>query len=158
MTTYIQTSLNRHSSMHVRQFEKEYWYKCPKPGCKTTFKSQSDLDEHIRIHENDLQSCGFCPYRYVKPFSYTYHLKLHFNVKDYECDQCDSTFTTQGELNKHYEFHEGITYTCLICKTYEARVRKTICEHLRRKHTDIVGKNFTWGIVKHHVKVNQNLL
>ena len=149
--------------MHARQFEKEYWYKCPKHGCKSSFKDQIGLDHHKRLHENDLDRCSFCPYRYVKPFNYSNHLKLHFNIKDCKCDQCDSTFTTKGELTKHYEIHEGITYTCLICintydTTYEARVRKTISEHLRLKHTDIVGKNIAWGNVKHHVKINQNLL
>ena len=144
--------------MHTRQFEKEYWYKCPKPGCKSSFNSPSSLDEHKRIHENNLRSCSFCPFRYVKPFNYTHHLKLHFNVRDFECDQCDSKFPTQGELNIHYQLHEGITYNCLICNTYEARIRDTVLKHIRFKHADIVGKNLNWGCVKQHVKINKNLL
>ena len=144
--------------MHARQFEQQFLYKCPKPGCKSSFKDSHNLHLHRRLHENDLDCCSFCPYRYVKPFQYTYHLKLHFNIKDYECDQCDSKFTTQGDQNFHYQIHEGIIYSCLVCNTYEARVRNTMEKHLRSKHADLVGKNFTWGMVKHYVKANQNLL
>ena len=80
------------------------------------------------------------------------------NIKDYKCDQCDSQFTTRAELNRHYEVHDGITYNCLICDTYEARIRSTMEKHIRFKHADIVGKNLNWGIVEQHVKINKNLL
>ena len=34
----------------------------------------------------------------------------------YLCDQCDSIFTTQGNLNKHKKSkHEGIRYNCDQC-------------------------------------------
>ena len=34
----------------------------------------------------------------------------------YLCDQCDSIFNTQGNLNKHKKHkHEGIRYKCYQC-------------------------------------------
>ena len=139
--------------MHTRQFEKEYWYKCERLGCKSSFQFQGDLNIHHRIHNNDLDVCSYCHYRYVDPAHYKRHLKKHFGIRDYECDQCDWKFFTQSDLNRHYQRHEGIIYSCLICKNYDANARNNIESHLRSKHADIVGKHHNWGVVKHHVKI-----
>ena len=120
---YSKKSLNLHRPMHTKLFEKEYWYKCPKPGCKSTCQDSLALDHHVRLHDNDLDVCSYCPYRYVKHYQYTRHLKLHFKIRDYECDQCDLKFVTQTDINRHYQIHEGINYNCLICKTYEAHTK-----------------------------------
>lgn len=155
---YSKKSLNLHRPMHTKLFEKEYWYKCPKPGCKSTCQDSLALDHHVRLHDNDLDVCSYCPYRYVKNYQYTRHLKLHFKIRDYKCDQCDLKFVTQTDINRHYQIHEGINYNCLICKTYEAHTKHNMESHLRSKHADIVGKNFTWNIVKHHVKIMDQLI
>ena len=83
---------------------------------------------------------------------------MHFGIKDFECDQCDMKFPTKGELNKHYQKHEGIIYNCLICKTYEANNLRTMDSHLRKKHTDIVGNNFNRGVAERYVKIMNNIL
>ena len=144
--------------MHKRRFEKEFWHKCSRPGCKSTFKFQFALDVHNRIHDNDLDVCRYCPYRYVEPAQYTRHLKMHFGIRDYECDQCDLKFATQKELNIHYQKHEGIIYNCLICRKYEANRKNNMLSHLRRVHEDIFGENINWDAVKQHVKINTSLL
>ena len=144
--------------MHTRRVEKEYWYKCRKPGCRSSFNCQLHLDIHNRIHENDHNICRYCPYRYFDPNQYDRHLKVHFRIRDYDCDQCDLKFVTKTELNHHYQRHEGIIYNCLICNIYEAISRRQIESHLRYKHGDIVGKNLNWGIMEHHVKIKQNIL
>jgi len=95
---YSKGSLNRHSAMHTRRFEKQYWNKCSRPGCKSSFQFEYDLAIHLRIHENDVHACRYCPYIYVKPLQYKRHLKVHFRIKDCECDQCDLKFATITEL------------------------------------------------------------
>jgi len=154
---YSKINLNHHSGMHKRRFEKEFWHKCSRLGCKSTFKFQFALDVHNRIHDNDLDVCRYCPYRYVEPAQYTRHLKMHFGIRDYECDQCDLKFTTQKELNIHYQKHEGIIYNCLICNNYEAYRKNNILSHLRRVHRDIFGENINWDSVKEHVKIKKVL-
>ena len=141
--------------MHARLFEKEYWYKCPKSGCKSTFQFSNLLDLHIRIHENDLDICSYCPYRYADPAQYKRHLKMHFRIRDFECDQCDLKFARQGDLNEHYQKHEGISYSCLICNDYTNSFKSGIGKHMRVKHADIVGKNFTWNILLNHVEIKK---
>ena len=76
---------------------------------------------HMRIHDNDLDLCQYCPYRYEKPSNYTTHLKKHFGIEDFVCDHCDKKFPTVTQLNMHHEQHEGIIYYCLICNEYEGQ-------------------------------------
>ena len=141
--------------MHTRVFEKEFWYKCSRSGCKSSFQFSNLLDQHIRIHENDLNTCSYCPYRYADPAQYKRHLKMHFRIRDFQCDQCDLQFLKQADLNRHYQIHEGIIYNCLICKTYECPNKNYMLSHMRARHSDIVGKNFNWGILKPHVEIKK---
>ena len=76
---------------------------------------------HMRIHDNDLDLCQYCPYRYEKPSNYTTHLKKHFGIEDFACDHCNKKFPTVTQLNLHHEQHEGIIYYCLICNEYEGQ-------------------------------------
>ena len=139
--------------MHTRRHDKVFWFKCPKPGCKSSFRFQSDLDEHLRIHNNDVRVCMYCPYRYVKYADYQIHLKVHFAIQEFKCDQCDAKFTSQSQLNVHYTKHEGLTYSCLICKNYEIASKHNAEMHLRIKHADIFGKNVTASDFERHIKI-----
>ena len=60
--------------MHTMRSENNFWYKCKQPNCQSTFKDQSLLDHHMRIHNNELFKCQYCPYRYAKPGHYGDHL------------------------------------------------------------------------------------
>jgi len=71
---YSKKSLNYHGQMHTMRSENNFWYKCLKPNCQSTFKDQSLLDHHMRIHNNELDKCQYCPYRYAKPGHYNDHL------------------------------------------------------------------------------------
>ena len=92
----------------------------------------------MRLHNNDLDMCQYCPYRYENPSHYKAHLKKHFGTEDFACDRCDKKFTTISGLNKHHELHEGIIYCCKLCNAYENRQKSTIVYHLKQKHADIM--------------------
>ena len=139
--------------MHTRRFEKQFWYKCPKPGCKSSFNRQGLLDEHLRIHNNDLGMCMYCPYRYLKYDQYQVHLKAHFKIREFKCDQCDAKFSSLGYLNHHYQKHEGFTYSCSICKNYETNNKINADTHLRKKHADIFGNNVNASDIQRHMKI-----
>ena len=133
--------------------ENDFWYKCLKPNCKSTFKVQYDLDLHMRIHNNELAECQYCPYRYVRATDYRDHLNKHFRIKDYKCDHCGLVFTAKKTLVAHSSMHEGIVYCCLICNTYEIERKNTMKMHLRSKHSDLLGSNINWNSVKKYVKL-----
>ena len=139
--------------MHKLRSDNNFWYKCPKPNCRSTFKVQSLLDQHMRIHNNELDQCQYCTYRYVKPSDYREHLNKHFRINEYKCGDCGSTFLSKNLLTKHALIHEGIIYCCLICNTYEKPSKGAMRHHFREKHSDILGKNINWDSVKEYVKL-----
>ena len=139
--------------MHKMRSENDFFFKCLKPNCQSTFRWQSHLNIHMRIHNNELDECQYCPYRYVNPPDYKDHLNKHFRIMDYHCDECDANFFTKKALVEHSSMHEGILYCCLICKTYEASSRMSMKMHLRKKHTDLLGQNINWDSVKKYVKL-----
>ena len=149
----IQKGLNLHSSMHKKRSDKEYWYKCLKPNCQSSFEFQHDLDRHMKIHNNELDTCQYCPYRYTKDVQYRDHLNKHFGLKDYKCQDCGLKFSTKNGLASHSALHEGIIYCCLICKTYEISQKQSMQFHMRSKHSDLLGKNMNWDLIEKYVKL-----
>ena len=139
--------------MHKLRSENNFLYKCLKPNCQSTFKVQTDLEKHMRIHNNELDQCQYCPYRYVNPSDYRNHLCKHFRTTTNKCEECGSTFSSRKSLVDHLSIHEGIIYCCLICKTYESNTKNSMQMHLRNKHSDILGKHLNWNFVKEYVKV-----
>ena len=139
--------------MHTSRTENNGWYKCLKPNCQGAFVRQGLLDKHMRIHNNQTDKCDYCQYIYVKADQYKEHLNNHFRIKDHKCDVCGLTFTAKKNLVKHSTMHEGITYCCLICKTYETASKDNIRKHLSNKHSDLLGKTSKWDSVKKYVKL-----
>jgi len=137
-------NLNLHARMHSMKSDKQFWYKCPKSTCSSSFESENKLLRHMRIHNNDLVKCRYCPFRYVQSNQYTNHLRTHFCIMDYKCDQCDKAFASNGELNKHYAVHEGIIFCCSICKVFKTTSKASITRHFRQKHYDKTGRNIFW--------------
>ena len=118
--------------------------KCPKPNCQSSFGNQWKFDTHLRIHDNNLENCQYCPFRYAYENNYAAHLRKHFGITDYKCDQCDKEFNTEAQLKSHYGLHEGIIRSCLICNEYEAKQIKTIAKHLKKKHPKTLGNLTRW--------------
>ena len=70
----------------------------------------------------------------TNPFaSLTCHQRVHFNIRDYECDVCGMRFSRQSNLNNHFkQRHSGLMTKCLSCE-YESSPRN-VQKHLRRTH------------------------
>jgi len=139
--------------MHSMRSENDFWYKCSKPNCHTTFRTQGLLGQHMRVHNNDLNQCQYCPHRYVSEYHYKDHLNKHFRIKDHKCNECGVRFTTRNSLFQHSSMHEGIIYCCLICNKYEIARKNSMKMHLRRHHADLLGKNINWDSVEKYVKL-----
>ena len=142
-----------HTRLHKSRPENIFFYKCPIRNCHWSFKKESHLNRHLRTHNNDLEQCQYCPFKYINPLDYQNHLKHHFGIKDFKCDQCGKLFVSNQHLNKHYAMHEGIIYHCLLCDGYKASSRNAMNNHLRRKHPKLVGKNINWDSVEKFVKI-----
>ena len=150
---YSKKTLTRHNKMHTTIPNKSLWIKCPKPNCEQTFVNDWKLNVHLRVHNNELDRCQYCPYRYVRQDHYQTHLKQHFGIADFKCDQCDKEFSTIAKLNAHYGLHEGIHYCCLICNSYEAKQKKVMSNHIRRNHPEIFEKRRNWEDLQQFTKM-----
>ena len=148
-----QKHLNYHGKMHTMRSDNNFRLKCLKRNCKATFQYQLELERHMRIHNNDVQKCQYCPYSYTFAQNYGDHLNKHFRIKDHKYDHCGLKFTTKKTLVQHSSVHEGIIYFCLICNKYETGRKNTMQIHLRMKHSDLLGKNINWDAVEKYVKL-----
>ena len=86
--------------MHYQTHSKDNAFKCPKPGCKTSFSKTTHLEEHLRIHENHLFRCKFCNGRFVKEIRLKEHYAKHFKIKHCKCKVCGKSMT-EKERKKH---------------------------------------------------------
>ena len=150
---YIQKSLNFHENMHKMNKGSNFMFKCSKPNCLSTFTTESNLKTHLRIHNNELDNCQYCLYRYVAEINYRNHLNNHFRIKEHKCDICGEMFKSRVALTDHSSIHEGIIYCCLICPAYEVGKKSVMKMHLRKKHSDMLGSNINWETVKKYVKL-----
>jgi len=140
-----------HKGMHGRSFDKIDSYPCNFPECTASFSREGLLKIHQSIHTNDLLECEFCPYRFAEPKQYVTHMKHHFKLKELSCDQCGLQFTTVGELNKHYQLHEGLIYACKLCDSkYTASFKETMRHHFMKHHSSSVD-NLNWSSIQNHI-------
>ena len=141
--------------MHNSRSDSNFFYKCLKPKCHATFQKDSEMKTHLRIHDNDFETCQYCPFKYIRKSDYRHHLNKHFGIKEFKCDQCGKLFVSKPHLKKHYAVHEGIIYHCLLCEGYEGSCQNATRAHLLRRHSELVGKYFTWESVEKFVKITK---
>lgn len=69
--------------------------------CERKFVSQKNLDAHAKYHEGTAKSntCNIC--KKVVSSCFEEHLRVHLNLKEFECDSCDMKFNTKNSLSKH---------------------------------------------------------
>ncbi|EEZ99663.1 zinc finger protein 320 [Tribolium castaneum] len=69
--------------------------------CDKKFVSQKNLDSHLKYHDGSAKTrtCNICGK--VMTTGFEEHLRIHNNLREFECDQCDCRFNTKGTLAKH---------------------------------------------------------
>ena len=76
---------------------------CDRGNCGKHFKDNFNLQIHLRIHDNNLIKCPFCPWGGVKHCAVSIHLITHFHYRPYSCQFCPFTFYTQEYINVHQD-------------------------------------------------------
>ena len=109
-------------------------FKCPYKDCRSVFTRKINLERHVRVHENNLHACIFCPYRTASEQDIADHYRSHYKIRDYKCALCESSFVKLNSLRVHEEnFHrKGEIFHCQFCDY--TGTRKTLQVHLRSKH------------------------
>ena len=150
-------------------------FRCPIANCDASFNRDGELQIHLNIHNNLVHYCYYCPFRSastqslkawigaIELFCVGYcvgfflsnpiktHYNNHFQIREYECDQCHKKFVTSNALNLHFQAHEGIVYKCKLCPDYSAKSKTTVSFHFRVHHPNTV-KICHWDFIQDYVR------
>ncbi|KAF2898673.1 hypothetical protein ILUMI_07507 [Ignelater luminosus] len=94
-------------------------YECG--SCQTLFNSALELDHHLRnsncVQRLRLWCCNLCEKTFTTKGSLGTHKKIHQGKKDYECKQCQKSFRTNSDLQRHINrTHTKMRYfNCTTC-------------------------------------------
>lgn len=88
---YLEAHVNNHNG--VKNFSCSMCFK--------KFVSQKNLDSHLKYHNSNAKAktCNVCGK--VMTTGFEEHLRIHTNLREFECDKCDNRFNTKGTLAKH---------------------------------------------------------
>ena len=127
-------------AQHISKFHSKHkvyannLFQCSVKGCERSFGSRFGLEIHVRVHQNDLLPCVFCPFRTTKDSDLSLHYRSHYKIRDFSCDICGKTFLRASTLLLHEEnFHQkGEVFECQFCGFTSTRMR--LQKHLKNKH------------------------
>jgi uncharacterized Zn-finger protein len=83
-------------------------YACQKQGCKKSYKKSSDLEAHIRRHEEEgkyVFKVQGCEMRFRHSGLFQRHMITHTEYNPFECKVCKKRFPLSDQLNKHMKNH-----------------------------------------------------
>ena len=104
----------KHISFHKQKVTGPFV--CERGTCGKGYQHIRDKERHIRIHDNHLLHCHFCPWAGNTDLGN--HLNHHFNIRPYNCSYCAKQFYTHKDKKYHEEtYHERIAdrYRCDLC-------------------------------------------
>ena len=109
-------------------------FKCERGVCDKGFQRLTLLEDHLRVHDNILFKCFFCPYTSGNDDNFNVHLNSLIGFRPFPCDFCEIRFYKSSAKRSHEEtVHEIINdkYKCLKCEftTYAA---KNLNYHIRK--------------------------
>ncbi|XP_017059287.1 zinc finger protein 250 [Drosophila ficusphila] len=106
------SSLLLHQKSHAAPTET---FTCPE--CEREFKAEALLDEHMRMHTQELvYQCAICREAFRASSELVQHMKNHMGEKPFTCSLCDRSFTQSGSLNIHMRIHTGEKpFQCKLC-------------------------------------------
>lgn len=81
-------------------------FKCPIPGCGSTFTRHFNLKGHLRSHaEEKPYQCKWpgCGKGFARQHDCKRHEQLHLNIRPYPCEGCKKNFARMDALNRHCE-------------------------------------------------------
>ena len=109
---------------------------CDRGNCRKSFSREGHLERHLKLHDNNLLRCYYCPWGGNQYSGFVIHLNHHFRLKPFQCTFCVSAFYQKQSLDRHEEsFHDKILdrYKCKHC---DFKTHHKIClfAHKEKKH------------------------
>ena len=129
--------LKMHLKTHINKTNtKKLTVTCNRKDYGKRFSCDASLKEHLKIHDNDIFKCAFCPWGGAQFDQFSSHMNKHFRKKLFECSQCPDRFYKANSLNQHMEaIHEKDLekYTCEICQ-FKTYAKANLNNHKKAKH------------------------
>ncbi|CAL8128399.1 unnamed protein product [Orchesella dallaii] len=84
-------------------------FNCDEKRCVSSFKTISELSEHIVKHSKPSFHCSVCHWGFVDSHHLKVHEIIHIEPKNgvYHCTDCKYTFQRVKELQIHFDFKHG---------------------------------------------------
>ena len=80
---------------------------CSKDGCERSFKTASQLNDHIKGH-NKAFSCKICDKKFSSRSALKYHVTKHAEVpQTFVCSTCSAEFASHKALGMHKRAHSA---------------------------------------------------
>ncbi|XP_054732711.1 uncharacterized protein LOC129240758 isoform X1 [Anastrepha obliqua] len=81
------------------------------PECKGSFTNWNSLHTHLwRTHKIDMElySCELCSFKTpIYSRLLNTHSKIHYDERNYKCDQCEKAFKNTKQLKNHRRWHRN---------------------------------------------------
>ncbi|XP_011204673.2 probable serine/threonine-protein kinase ndrD [Bactrocera dorsalis] len=81
------------------------------PECKAPFTNWNSLHTHLwRTHKIDMElySCELCSFKTpIYSRLLNTHSKIHYDERNYKCDQCEKAFKNTKQLKNHRRWHRN---------------------------------------------------
>ncbi|KAL1703575.1 hypothetical protein EV121DRAFT_260676 [Schizophyllum commune] len=94
-----------------RRRKQEATFKCPVPGCGSTFTRSFNLKGHIRSHNEEKPfRCHWpgCGKGFARQHDCKRHEQLHTNYRPFQCEGCRKQFARMDALNRHLKSEGGV--------------------------------------------------
>ncbi|XP_028176712.1 zinc finger protein 239-like isoform X2 [Ostrinia furnacalis] len=146
-------------SAHQKTHSSTTYFTCS--VCGKQFKHSYTLKKHSQVHENSKLACNICHKLLKSKQSLQDHMYRHYNIRNYNCEDCGDTFVTSSELLSHRKKHNiEKRVECYFCG-YKTHTKKSLILHLKRHMGDKQFKCelcdlsfYTRGDVKRHHRVH----
>ena len=87
---------------HKYSHRTERSFECMASKCNKTFKSDSELQKHVKIHEGNYWYCDCCNYKTPDIRNLQKHMVNHTGKLPHVCARCGKRFKWYEQLKRHY--------------------------------------------------------